>query len=163
MKTLITLLVCLATVSCFAQETKTELKKENTSLFNKNELSLTLGSSVELKNDYDVNFAAGLSYFITRNIGIEASVPFYNTGGTTFERVNFGLNFRAPIARFFAPFVHGGSSWDFKNDEFDYYVGLGNEFKLNKKWSVLVLTDYKFKKFDNEGAWQPGVGLRLTF
>jgi opacity protein-like surface antigen len=70
--TTILLVLMLTAFAAFSAET---------SRFSGNELSVSLGTGYALdngfKNPYNFNLNAGVSYYLTRNIGVEAELPFF--------------------------------------------------------------------------------------
>lgn len=114
------------------------------SFYSGNELSLSLGSgytvdhSAAFKQPYAVNLDGGVQYFFTKNIGVDATVPFYSSKGTSVSDAKAGIVFRVPVWRF-APYIGLGADYNWANDKFtdakraDFsYVGkAGLEFRFN--------------------------------
>lgn len=180
MKYLITsvLALCLA-VSAFAADTA---PATDSSLFNAKELQLGLGTSyvvdyqVESVEEafaapYDFNVEAGVSYFLTRNLGVEAWVPFYQTKGVSVSEVQAGLLFRVPLAketpifRNIAPYIGLGGAYNWNEAQEWAYIGkVGAEWRFNKKWGIFVEGQYRNVDFDwGKGATTLAGGLKLCF
>lgn len=156
-----TVLSLIAAFSVFTSNAST-----NDSLFNANEFSLTIGSSYGLDDgEYDGNLSVGVSYSFTKNFLLEAEVPVYQERGTSVDRVSFGLGYRYPVARIFAPGVRVGSSYLWNDEHFTGYAGFFVETKINKKWAIVPGIDYVFTNFDkfDKGDWLANVKLKLTF
>lgn len=172
---LTTLLVLACAFGAFAGDTN--------GLFNSKELSLSIGSSYVVDYQassvksafsapYDLNFTAGASYFVTRNLGVEAAVPFYQSKGVSVSEAQAGLVFRLPLAKTtpllknVAPYVGVGGVYNWQNDSSEKwaYIGkAGAEYRLNSKWGVFVEGQYRNKDFDwGNGATTIAGGLRLV-
>lgn len=167
--------LCLLTVSAVAQTT-------NGGLFNANELSVGLGTSyvadyhaTSVKNafstPYNFNLEAGASYFVTRNLGLEAWVPFYATKGASVSEVQAGAVLRLPLSRTVplfknvAPYVGLGGAYAWNADaKWAYIAKAGVEFRLNKKWGVFAEGQYRNADLRlNNGATTAAGGIRLVF
>lgn len=150
----------------------------NSSLFNGRELSASIGTAYVPNSDYQINFVPGVSYFITRNFGLEASVPVYAEGGSVLNNVNFGAVARVPIQFSLinkdvalAPYIGVGANynWDYQNcSQLWHYVGkVGTELRINPKWGVFAEGQYTINKLDTtstkNGNWGVFGGLRLVF
>jgi outer membrane protein W len=154
----------------------------DSSLFNANELSVSLGTSYTVDyhvtsvkdafaQPYDFNLNVGAQYFLTRNLGVEANLPFYQTKGVSFSEVQAGLVFRlplsssTPILKSIAPYVGVGGVYNWVEDQSWAYVGkAGVEFRLNKKWGVFSEAQYRNTDFKwGNGATSIAGGLRLVF
>jgi opacity protein-like surface antigen len=147
------------------------------SLFNKNEIGLTLGSTVNLDaaanyhavDSYNLNL--GAFWFPTRNLGFEASVPLYYSTGQSIQEVNAGLLWRLPLAKDtvilknLAPYVGLGGVYNWQTAQNWAYVGkVGVEARLNKKWGLFVEGQYRNSDFVwANGQVSVGTGLRLIF
>lgn len=143
---------------------------DTNSVFNAKEVGVTLTTSYQMdqaadfSKPYTFNLSAGLSYFPLRNIGVEASVPFYSTRGVSVDRVNAGLLARLPIGPV-APYIGLGGQYGWSNGDDWTYVGkAGLELRLNSKWGVFGEWQYQNKDFNwAEGANTLAGGLRLVF
>ena len=176
MKKLILSLVMTLSLACAA------FAADTGSLFNANELQVTLGTSYvvdyQAKNiesafaaPYDFNLEAGVSYFLTRNLGLEAWVPFYQTEGVSVSEVQAGLLFRLPLAsetplfKNIAPYLGLGGVYTWENgSEWAYIAKVGAEWRFNKKWGLFAEGQYRNQDFEwNKGATIIAGGLRLCF
>jgi opacity protein-like surface antigen len=155
-----------------------------TSLFNAGEIGLTLGSgynvgtagnvkgSTVFTEPYALNFNAGAFYFPWRNLGFEASVPFYSTKGVSVQEVEVGsvlrlpLSKTTPILKNIAPYVGVGGIYNWQTAQDWAYVGkVGTEFRLNSKWGVFVEGQYRnfeLKNFEQGNVSLNG-GVRFVF
>lgn len=150
---------------------------EQTSLFNAGELGLSLGTgynvdrSAAFQQDYNLNLTAGAFYFPTRNIGLEASVPFYQTKGVSVDEVQAGVVLRLPLGKKVAllknvaPYVGVGGAYNWESDQrWTYIAKAGAELRLNSKWGVFVEGQYRNNEFKdwNKGGTSVQGGLRLV-
>lgn len=174
MKKLFLVLVCALGMASVIADT-------NPSLFNANELQLGIGTSYVVDYNvtavkdafatpYDFNLQAGVAYYITRNIGVEAWVPFYQTKGVSVSEVQAGLVLRVPLAREtplfknIAPYVGVGGVYSWEASEWAYIGKVGAEFRFNKKWGVFAEGQYRNQDFEwNQGATTLAGGIHLVF
>jgi hypothetical protein len=147
----------------------TVVASESNSLFNAKELSVALGTgyvvdtAAAFEQDYTFNLTAGVGYYLTKNFGIEANVPFYQSHGASVEEVQVGLLARVPIG-FVAPYVGVGGAGNWEADKTWSYIGkVGVEVRLNPKWGVFVEGQYRDIAFDGNGAITVQGGVRLVF
>ena len=151
---------------------------QTSSLYNAHEFSLNLGTgyildtSAAFQQDYSFNLAVGSTYFITRNIGVEAWLPFYSTKGASFQEVQVGGIFRLPLSadkailKNVAPYVGVAAVYNWDTDStWGYIAKVGSEFRLNKKWSTFIEGQYRNDEFQNWGQGQVNLvgGLKLIF
>lgn len=160
MKKIISLLMAGAlTLSVAAQD------NTNNSLFNANELGVSLSTVTDFDSDYRHNATLGVSYSITRNLGVEVSAPIYlEDGGNILDSASVGGSFRLPITRNLALSVRVLGNYNWESENWNGVVGPTVSFRLNPKWEVFASADYNFTKFNkefNEGDWTYGLGLRL--
>jgi len=154
-----------------------------TSFYNAKEFGLTVGSGYTLggadtigaatfQQPYSFNLNAGAFYFPWRNLGFEASVPFYQTKGVSVSEVQAGLLFRLPLAKETAilkdlsPYVGAGGVYNWNSAQEWAYIGkVGLEFRINKKWGTFVEGQYRNSEFKNWGSGQCSLvgGLHLVF
>jgi len=140
------------------------------SLYNAKEFSATLSSGYVLDGadpfgaDYTANVTAGVAYFPTKILGLEANVPFYKSQGVSFSEAQAGLLARYPIWRF-APYVGLGGAYNWNEPVDVSYIAKGGlEFRFNPKWGIF--TEYQYR--NNSTSWEKGAsslhgGLRLVF
>lgn len=138
----------------------------DTSLFKAGELSVNGVGSVQANGNDQVVFGAGVSYSLTPNVIVEAEAPLYQSAnGFDLNQFGAGLAFRIPVTRNLAPTVRGGTTYNWNRENFNGYVGLALEIKLNEKWSLSPGVDYQFgrvDRFDN-GVFVPKLSIRWTF
>lgn len=148
------------------------------SLFNAKEVSVNLGTgyvvdtSAAFQQEYTFNLAAGTTYFLTKNLGVEAWVPFYTSKGVSVQEVQAGALLRVPLGGadsffgHFAPYVGVGGVYNWETEEdWAYVAKVGSELRLNKKWGLFVEGQYRNVEFDNWGDGQVNVfgGVKLVF
>lgn len=151
---------------------------QTSSLYNAKEFSLNLGTSYNLdtsaafQQEYAFNLAVGSTYFFTRNIGVEAWLPFYSTKGASFQEVQAGVLFRLPLStdkailKNIAPYIGVGGVYNWDTDStWAYIAKVGSEFRLNKKWSTFIEGQYRNDEFQNWGQGQVNLvgGFKLIF
>lgn len=177
-----TLCALALVTSAFAADTTATAKTTATtqtasSLFNAGELGLSLSSAYDVgaastvngktlfQQPYNFNLSAGAFWFPWRNLGFEASVPFYQTKGVSVDEVQAGLVFRVPLSystpilKNLAPYVGVDGVYNWQDSTKWSYVGrAGLEARLNAKWGVFAEGTYRNDDFSN---WSQGaVGLR---
>lgn len=152
------------------------------SIFNAKEVGLSIGSGYTVntasptlkgafQNPYSVNLTAGASYFITRNLGLEANVPFYQSKGVSVSEVQAGLLFRIPLSRStiilknIAPYVGLGGVYSWNSDNnFAYVAKVGSEFRINRKCGIGVDGQYRNNDFNwQKGSTSVNAYLKLVF
>lgn len=154
---------CGLCFSTFAQD-------NNESLFNAKELGVSLSSAyvvdtaAAFQRDYSFNITAGLSYFPTRNFGVEVNVPFYQTAGPSVSEVQAGFLARLPLGHI-APYIGLGGVYNWNSDsEFAYIGKAGLELRFNKKWGIFGEGQYR----NNNFVWERGSlavvgGVKVVF
>lgn len=175
MKKLITMIAGIV-MSAMLMTSTLAADTNSTSLFNSGEVALTLGSTVNVDKEANFhpesyNLNVGASYFVTRNFGLEASVPLYYSTGQAIQEVNAGLVFRLPLSKDtivlknLAPYVGLGGVYNWQTAQNWAYVGkFGVEARLNKKWGLFVEAQYRNSDFDwADGQTSVGTGLKLVF
>lgn len=158
-KIILTVLISLGVVS---NVTAAQDEQTSDSFFNGNELSVTLGTGFQPSEDYDVNLDVGVNYFATKYVGVEASVPVYSTDNNSLQSVSFGGVIRVPLAKFVAPYVHGGADYDWNRDVWTGYGGGGLQFRVNNKVGVFGEVNYNFENFENFDGGDVSVRAGLT-
>ena len=140
------------------------------SLYNAKELSATVSTGYVLDGqdvfgaDYTANVSAGVAYFPTKILGLEANVPFYKSQGISINEVQAGLLVRVPVKRF-APYVGIGGAYNWNEVVDVSYIAKGGvEYRFNAGWGVF--TEYQYR--NNSATWENGSsslhgGLRLVF
>ncbi len=171
MKKLLTLLACAL---CAAFLTTSTVAAEGTnSLFNSNEYGLTLGTGYNVdteaafQQDYTLNINAGAFWYPFRNLGFEATVPFY-AEGVSVQEVQAGTVLRLPLPgvfKNFAPYAGLGGVYNWKtSQDWAYIAKAGVEFRLNKSWGIFAEGQYRNSDFEwSNGQTSVNGGLRLVF
>lgn len=176
MKKLISLIACVF-CAAFLITSTVAADTNNAALFNKNEIGMTLGSTVNLDraasfhqvDSYNLN--VGAFWYPVRNVGFEASVPLYYSTGQAVQEVEAGVRFRLPLSsttfilKNLSPYVGVDGVYNWQTAQAWAYVGkVGVEARLNKKWGLFVEGQYRNADFDfSNGQFSVGTGLRLVF
>ena len=148
-----------------------------TNHFNGNELSLSLGTGYTLQggfadvknfaDKYDFNLNAGAQYFITKYLGVEGEVPFYQSKGVSVDRVTAGPVLRLPIFDRVAPFVQPNVTYNWVDNKFSYGASAGIEERFFKGWGLQEFASYGVKDFNSDslkhGLWSLGAKLTIQF
>lgn len=113
-------------------------------------------------HDYDILARVGVFYFPVENFGVSAAVPVYTTDDS-FEVNTVDV---AAIARIcpldaFAFYSKVGTSYQWKNEEYDYFGAAGVEYRLTKNWGVYSEVNYQIKDFDSNNIKNGQTVLRL--
>ena len=179
-KTIIGICMAFAIVTSTFAGTSTN----STSLFNSDEVGLSIASGYNLgaagnvngstafTKPYTLNLNAGAFYFPWRYLGAEANVPFYQNEGVSVSEVQVGtiarlpLGSETPILKNIALYVGAGGVYNWQTDAAWAYIGkVGTELRLNKNWGVFVESQYRncqFTQLENGNLSLNG-GLRLVF
>ena len=128
------------------------------SLFTENEVSLIGFANYTDKTDDYWGGGIGLTYFLTRNVGIGASTTWTDFKGAFFDNVSGEGYLRLPLGD--APLaIYGigsaGYTWEFNNWFFG--AGAGAELRSSKQFGVFSDIQWLF----NEGGDNDGVGVRI--
>ena len=132
-------------------------------LFKEKELSLSAFGSYVDKDDSKVAPGAGVSYFLTKHIGVGAFTHWENYEGTFFDNMSAEAYFRFPLDRLnLAPYALAGVGYSFETEESFGMFGAGAEWRLNEKWGVFGDLRWQVNDDTDDGI---GVrfGLRLVF
>ena len=128
------------------------------SLFTENEVSLMgFANYVDKPADY-WGRGIGLSYFLTRNLGVGLTTSWTDFKGTFFDNLSGEGYLRLPLGQLPLAIYGIGSagySWEFENWFFG--VGGGAEFRFSKQFGLFSDIQYIF----NDGGENDGVGIRL--
>lgn len=136
----------------------------STSLFNANELTIGIASQIGLHGQYDANFQAEVNYFVTKNWGLSARLPFYETTGKTFEQASLSVVGRLPVLKVFGPYARAGTLYNWRSDSWNGLGAAGLEFRINKSVGIFAEGNYQFSSFDRfeNGRWGLLAGIRAV-
>lgn len=154
----------LTTIAALTLVASTVLGAEQTGLYTANEFSAALSSAVQLGHSYDANLSGNVQYFITKNIGLDATLPFYQTSGISVDHVAFGGVFRLPIS-IFAPYAGAGAVYNWQDSNWGGYAKAGVELRVRKYWGIFGQAEYDFSDVNSsftKGTWLVGGGVRLV-
>jgi len=139
-------------------------------VFNGNELSVSLGTGYDGVNSsfsqqYDFNLEGGADYFVTKNFGLNVSVPFYAKDGFEFEEVRAGAVVRVPAGRV-APYAGANAVYNWDQARTQYLGRAGLEARLNDGWGLFGEAWYQINSFNSSdaehGVWSLVGGVRLV-
>ena len=160
MKSSITKGIAVLVVCAAGSITRVEAADE---LFRASEFSLSLFGGWVDKDDSDFTPGAGLTYYITKHIGVGAATYWENWEGTFFDNVAGEGYFRLPIGDLpIAPYAVVAFGYSFESEETFESFGLGAEWKFNAKWSVFGDVRYLINNDTDDGA-ALRLGARLSF
>jgi hypothetical protein len=128
-------------------------------LFPEKEKSLfVFGSYVDKPHrDSDVAPGVGLSYFLTRNIGVSASTFWENTSGSFIDNIAAEACYRFPLRNMpLAPYGLVGVGYSFETDETFGYFGGGAEWRFSQKWGAFADLRWQLNNDTDNG-----VGVRF--
>jgi hypothetical protein len=97
-------------------------------------------SNREIRQDTKFGAGAGLSYYITRYIGIGAEAYSQNTTGTFIDSASANLMLRLPLGQSgFAPYIFGGGGHQFDQTDFWFgQAGGGMEYRFCPHMGVFL-------------------------
>lgn len=144
----------------------------NTSLFNGNELGVSAATFYQPKTSYSLNAEARASYFLTRNFGLEANLPFYSQNAIAVSEVGLNALARLPLqvsvfkqSVGIAPYLGVGTTYQWNTKTFTYDGKFGTEGRITSKWSIFAEGQYKFDHWTSteikQGTLGGAGGLRL--
>ena len=148
---------------------------DTNSLFSGNEASVNVSTAYQLDGAYKLNgaysenVAVGAGYYATKYVGIEASLPFYNTQGVAVKDVLADVLVRVPVtvgSHFgFAPYGGVGVDYAWNQTQFSPFAKAGVELRVNKGWALFTEYQYTIDRFADyqNGAGSLRGGLRLNF
>lgn len=163
------LLLLCSTLHAPAADTNVVVKADNAGLFTANEITIGASTSYNVvkgnafKQAYSANVSAEAQYWLTRYIGLEADVPFYQSRGVSFSRVDAALLGRLPLGHF-APYAGVGFDYTWSDDRFSPFLRGGIEFRPVRH--VVTFVDYQqnFTSFQRipEGSGTVRGGFRFV-
>lgn len=105
---------------------------------------------------------AGLTLFVSENVGVRVEGLSYNTDRRFVDEVNGSLVYRVPSGRA-APYFFGGGGYRFEVDDYTVHAGIGVEHRFGD--SVGAFVDARFeKRLDSgESAGIGRAGVRFAF
>jgi len=121
-------------------------------------------SSEQIRHNTRLGAGLGLSYFITRNIGIGAEAYSEDTSGPFIDSASANLIARFPVGQTgFAPYAFGGGGQQFDLNKVSFgQAGGGFEYRFNPK--VGIFTDLRMVwPTETKYFAVARLGLRLTF
>ena len=112
--------------------------------------------------DYDATVRFGAFYFPFANVGVNAMLPVY-TAGDSFElnTVDLSLVGRVPVSNSIGLYSKLGTSWQWKESEYDYFGAVGAQYNLTKQIGVYSEVNYQVKDFDSNNLKNSQTTLRL--
>lgn len=152
MKNTIAALMTALVLSCFSVGAEEAVNEQ---LFNKNEVTLTLGGSYFTKDTDKWGGTVGLRTFpFQKYFGAEVSSTVRNLEGSTFENVRLEGVARLPLDKYRLAFsAVGGAQYRFEGERYtptkdSYQFGLGGrvEYRFNPKWGAEAGYRYNFER-----------------
>jgi len=129
----------------------------------KGKKTVVKASTVTTDNDdYDILARVGVFYFPVKNFGASVFVPIYTTDdGLEVNTVDVALIARIALLDAFAPYCKVGTSYQWQNEEYDYFGAVGVEYRLSMNWGVYSEVNYQVKDFDTNNSENGQTTLRL--
>ncbi len=121
-------------------------------------------SGENVKNGARGGVGAGVTYFITRYIGIGADGYSENTSGPFIDNLSGNLYLRVPLGQSgFAPYVYGGGGYQFDSLKAGFgQAGAGMEFRFTPHFGLFA--DARYVVPDKSKFFGVGrAGLRISF
>jgi hypothetical protein len=131
--------------------------------FESGELNLSLFGGWVDKDDSKLAPGAGLSYFLTRHIGVGAFTHWDNFDGKFFDNVSAEGHFRLPLGELpLAPYGLVALGYSFETEETFESFGGGAEWRFNDKWGVFGDARWQINNDTDDGIGLRA-GVRLGF
>ncbi len=128
--------------------------------FNANELSLTTYGTYVDRQDDSWGGGVGLSYFVTRHIGLGATTHWENFSGSFIDNAAGELYLRLPLGDLpIAPYGIGSAGYNWERDAWFFGAGGGVEVRFTESIGIFGDVQYLF----NEGGYKDGVEIRAGF
>jgi hypothetical protein len=121
-------------------------------------------SGESVKNGARGGVGAGVTYFITRYIGIGADGYSENTSGPFIDNLSGNLYLRVPLGQSgFAPYIYGGGGYQFDSLKAGFgQAGAGMEFRFTPH--IGLFADARYVLPDKTSFFGVGrAGLRIAF
>lgn len=121
-------------------------------------------STARIRHNTRLGVGLGLTYFITRNIGIGAEAYSEDTSGPFIDSASANLTLRLPVGQSgFAPYVFGGGGQQFDLNELSFgQAGVGFEYRFTPK--VGIFTDARMVwPTETQYFGVARLGLRFAF
>jgi hypothetical protein len=133
------------------------------SYFNGREWSLSFFGGYVDKDNSDLAPGAGVSYFLTRHLGVGAFTHWENFDGTFFDNISAEGYFRWPLDRLhLAPYAVVSFGYSFETEETFEGIGAGAEYRFNEKWGAFSDLRWQFNN-DTDSGVAVRFGVRWTF
>lgn len=116
------------------------------------------------RHDLRAGAGAGLSYFVTRNLGLGGEAYSENTGHSFVDNASASLIGRLPLGHSgFAPYVYGGGGRQFDPVLLNFlHAGGGFEYRFTPRLGFFLDGRYVFTdETENHGVGR--IGLRFVF
>lgn len=155
------LLACGVASAALAQDTNSS----TVSLFKGNELALPLGFNYNDAKDAKFAPVIGVTYFITKNLGVRGTTTINVQDATAFDNADLLVLARLPIYAV-APYIGGGARFQASaEDKWSPILVGGVEVRLNKKWGLFAEARHDFDGGENinykDWSFRGGVNLVL--
>jgi hypothetical protein len=142
-----------------------QAETNNETLFNKNEVGVSLSGSYLKKSEKNWSGALGVNAFpLQRYVGAEVSTTIQEREGTLLENVQVDLVGRIPFDKYnLAIGAKGGALRDFNTGDNDYGVGPFVEYRFNQNWGLRVEHRFIFEQGDRDDNQETRFGVNLVF
>lgn len=115
------------------------------------------------KTDSEIAPGAGVSYFLTKRLGVGAFTQWENFEGRFFDNVSLEAYLRLPLGGLpLAAYGVAALGHSFETDEEFESFGGGAELRITEKWGVFADGRWQFNNDTDDGA-AIRVGARLSF
>ena len=112
-------------------------------------------------NEGRVGVGAGVSVFLSRNLGVSVSALTYDRRERLLDQADASLVYRVPSDRSAISFF-GGAGYDFERDAETIHVGAGVEHRFSQHFGIFADAKFEKRLSDGENAGVGRVGIRAT-
>lgn len=130
--------------------------------FRASELNLSLYGSWVDKDDSKLAPGIGITYYLTKNWGVGATLDMENYDGTFIDNIAAEGYYRFQLGSDFAPYGLVGIGYSWEHEESFEYFGGGVEYRLDREMSVFGDIRYQINN-DTDNGIGIRVGVRWIF
>lgn len=149
-----------AQTNAYVQHGYSETRSEQT--FRASELTWSVYGGWVDKDDSKFAPGLGLTYYMTRNFGVGATLALENYDGSFIDNLAAEGYYRFPICDRWAPYAVAGIGYSFESEDVFGYFGGGLEYRLSHHMGVFGDVTWHLNNDESDGVGFR-VGVRFGF